>query len=47
MAGVRKNISRKGYDELFASEESRQEDEKEKVQQIPLQDLYPNGINQL
>ena len=41
MAEKRRNISLKGYDDLFSSEESRQEDRKEKVQQIPLEDLHP------
>ena len=41
MAEKRRNISLKGYDDLFSSEESRQEDRREKVQQIPLEDLHP------
>ena len=41
MAEKRRNISLKEYDDLFSSEESRQEDRKEKVQQIPLEDLHP------
>ena len=41
MAEKRRNISLKGYDDLFSSEESRQEERREKVQQIPLKDLHP------
>ena len=41
MARQRKNITLKGYDDLFSSEESREEEKREKVQEIPLSELYP------
>ena len=41
MARQRKNVTLKGYDDLFSSEESREEEKREKVQEIPLSELYP------
>lgn len=41
MARQRKNVTLKGYDDLFSSEESRKEEQREKVQEIPLSELYP------
>lgn len=41
MARQRKNVTLKGYDDLFSSEESREEEQREKVQEIPLSELYP------
>ena len=35
------NISLKGYDDIFSTEESRQEEQREQVQQIPIGELYP------
>ena len=35
------NISLSSYDEIFSTEESRQEDALEKVRNVPLSDLYP------
>ena len=34
------NISLKGYDDIFSTEESRQEEQREQVQQIPIGELY-------
>ena len=35
------NISLKGYDDLFTTEESRIEAQQERVQEIPLSELHP------
>lgn len=36
-----KNISLKTVDDIFSTEETRQDDNREKVMQIPLSELYP------
>ena len=35
------NLALKGLDEMFSTEESRQEQKREKVQQIPIEELFP------
>ena len=35
------NLALKGLDELFSTEESRQEQKREQVQQIPIEELFP------
>ena len=35
------NLALKGLDDLFSTEESRQEQQREQVQQIPIGELYP------
>ena len=35
------NVSLKGADDIFSTEESRQEQQREQVQQIPIAELYP------
>ena len=35
------NIALKGLDDLFSTEENRQEEQREQVQQIPIDDLHP------
>ena len=35
------NVSRKGADDIFSTEESRQEQQREQVQQIPIGELFP------
>ena len=35
------NISLKGYDDLFSTEEGRIEAQQERVQEIPLSELHP------
>lgn len=35
------NLALKGLDELFSTEEKRQEEQREQVQQIPIDELYP------
>lgn len=35
------NISLKGADDIFSTEESRQEEKREQVQQIPIAELFP------
>ena len=35
------NVSLKGADDIFSTEESRQEQQREQVQQIPITDLHP------
>ena len=35
------NVSLKGADDIFSTEESRQEEQREQVQQIPIGELYP------
>ena len=35
------NVSLKGADDIFSTEESRQEQRREQIQQIPLAELYP------
>ena len=35
------NVSLKGADDIFSTEESRQEQQREQVQQIPIGDLFP------
>ena len=35
------NVSLKGADDIFSTEESRQEEQREQVQQIPIGDLFP------
>ena len=35
------NVALKGLDDLFSSEETRQEEQREQVQQIPVSELFP------
>ena len=35
------NLALKGLDEMFSTEESRQEQQREQVQQIPIGELFP------
>lgn len=35
------NMSLKGADDIFSTEESRQEQQREQVQQIPIAELHP------
>ena len=35
------NISLKGYDDIFSTEQSRAEEQQERVQEIPLSELHP------
>ena len=35
------NLALKGLDEMFSTEESRQEQKREHVQQIPIEELFP------
>ena len=35
------NVSLKGADDIFSTEESRQEQQREQVQQIPIDELHP------
>ena len=35
------NLALKGLDELFSTEEKRQEEQREQVQQIPIDELHP------
>ena len=35
------NVSLKGADDIFSTEESRQEQQREQVQQIPIGELFP------
>ena len=35
------NVALKGLDDLFSSEETRQEEQREQVQQIPVNELFP------
>ena len=35
------NVSLKGADDIFSTEESRQEQKREQVQQIPIEELFP------
>ena len=35
------NVSLKGADDIFSAEESRQEQQREQVQQIPIGELFP------
>ena len=35
------NLALKGLDEMFSAEESRQEQKREQVQQIPIEELFP------
>ena len=35
------NLARKGLDDLFSTEENRQEEQQEQVRQIPIDDLHP------
>ena len=35
------NISLKGYDDIFSTEQSRAESQQERVQEIPLSELHP------
>ena len=35
------NVSLKGADDIFSTEESRQEQRREQIQQIPLVELHP------
>ena len=37
----RLNVSLKGADDIFSTEESRQEQQREQVQQIPIEELFP------
>ena len=36
------NVALKGLDDLFSSEETRQEEQREQVQQIPVSKLFPS-----
>ena len=35
------NLALKGLDEMFSTEESRQEQQRKQVQQIPIEELFP------
>ena len=35
------NLALKGLDDLFSTEENRQEEQQEQVRQIPIDDLHP------
>ena len=35
------NLALKGLDEMFSTEESRQKQKREQVQQIPIEELFP------
>ena len=35
------NASLNSYDDIFSTEETRQEEQREQVQQIPIDELYP------
>ena len=35
------NVSLKGADDIFSTEEFRQEEQREQVQQIPIEELFP------
>ena len=35
------NVALKGVDEIFSTEESRQAEQQEQVQQIPIAELFP------
>lgn len=35
------NISLKGYDDIFSTDQSRAEAQQERVQEIPLSELHP------
>lgn len=35
------NVSLNSYDDIFSTEESRQEEQHEQVQQIPIGELFP------
>ena len=35
------NVSLNPYDDIFSTEESRQEEKREQVQQIPIAELFP------
>ena len=35
------NVALKGLDDLFSTEENRQEEQREQVQQIPIEELFP------
>ena len=35
------NVSLNSYDDIFSTEEARQEEQREQVQQIPIDELYP------
>ena len=37
------NVSLKGADDIFSTEESRQEQQREQVQQIPIGELFPSA----
>ncbi len=41
------NVSLKGADDIFSTEESRQEQQREQVQQIPIGELFPSRITPL
>ena len=36
------NLALKGLDDLFSTEENRQEEQREQVQQIPIDELHPS-----
>ena len=38
------NASLSSYDDIFSTEESRQEEQREQVQQIPIGELFPYGF---
>ena len=37
------NASLSSYDDIFSTEESRQEEQREQVQQIPIGELFPSS----
>ena len=39
------NASLSSYDDIFSTEESRQEEQREQVRQIPIGELFPYQIN--
>ena len=41
------NVSLKGADDIFSTEESRQEQQREQVQQIPIGELFPSKTTPL
>ena len=41
------NLALKGLDDLFSTEENRQEEQREQVQQIPMQRMFEDGMRQI
>ena len=35
------NVALKGFDDIFSTEESRQEEKHEQIRQIPINELFP------